>query len=332
MIDLHEVTGVGVERFSVRKPTPPARLDALSKEILALKKKLNAVILAHNYQVAEIQDVADYVGDSLGLSQQAAKTSADVIVFCGVHFMAETAKILNPTKTVILPDIDAGCSLEESCPADKLRALQATNPNFYTVTYINCSAEVKALSDVICTSGNAKKIVEAAPKDRDLLFVPDENLGAWVIEQTGRPMTLWKGNCYVHVEWTHGAITRIRQQYPGAPLVAHPECTKAVRMLADEVCSTEKMVGWCREQKAPAIIVATEAGMLHRLKKECPDKEFIPAPTDNCACNECRFMKMNTLEKLHDCMADLSPQLELPADIITRARLPIERMLEISAR
>lgn len=332
MIDANEVVGVGVERFSVRKPTPPVRLDTLSKDILALKKKLNAIILAHNYQVAEIQDVADYVGDSLGLSQQAAKTNADVIVFCGVHFMAETAKILNPTKTVILPDLDAGCSLEESCPADKLRALQATNPNFYTIAYINCSAEVKALCDVICTSGNAKKIVEAAPKDRDLLFVPDENLGAWVIEQTGRPMTLWKGNCYVHVEWTHSAITRIRQQYPNAPLVAHPECTKAVRMLADEVCSTEKMVSWCREQKAPAIIVATEAGMLHRLKKECPEKQFIPAPTDTCACNECRFMKMNTLEKLHDCMADLSPKLELPAHIIERARLPIERMLEISAR
>ena len=332
MIDLTEVAGVGVERFSVRKPTPPARLDALSKDILALKDKLNAVILAHNYQVAEIQDVADYVGDSLGLSQQAAKTSADVIVFCGVHFMAETAKILNPTKTVILPDKDAGCSLEESCPADKLRALQATNPNFYTIAYINCSAEVKALSDVICTSGNAKKIVEAAPQDKDLLFVPDENLGAWVMEQTGRPMTLWKGNCYVHVEWTHGAITRIRQQYPDAPLVAHPECTKAVRMLADEVCSTEKMVSWSRNQKAPAIIVATEAGMLHRLQKECPDKTFIPAPTDHCACNECRFMKMNTLEKLHDCMADLAPKLELPPEIIQRARLPIERMLEISAR
>jgi quinolinate synthase len=332
MIDLTEVAGVGVERFSVRKPPPPARLDTLSKEILALREKLNAVILAHNYQVPEIQDVADYVGDSLGLSQQAAKTPADVIVFCGVHFMAETAKILNPGKTVILPDKDAGCSLEESCPADKLRAFQATNPNFFTIAYINCSAEVKALSDVICTSGNAKKIVEAAPQDRDLLFVPDENLGAWVMEQTGRPMTLWKGNCYVHVEWTHAAITRIRQQHPDAPLVAHPECTKAVRMLADEVCSTEKMVHWCRDQTAPAIIVATEAGMLHRLQKECPGKKFIPAPTENCACNECRFMKMNTLEKLHDCMADLSPRLELPPDILERARKPIELMLEISAR
>jgi quinolinate synthase len=332
VIDTTEIQPPGVDRFEVRKPMPPARFDALSRDILALKKKLNAVILAHNYQVAEIQDVADYVGDSLGLSQQAAKTSADVIVFCGVHFMAETAKILNPNKVVLLPDKDAGCSLEESCPGPKLKALQDTNPKFYTIAYINCSAEVKALSDVICTSGNAVTIVNAAPKDRDLLFVPDENLGAWVMEQTGRPMTLWKGNCYVHVEWTHASISRIRREFPDAPLVAHPECTKAVRMLADEVCSTEKMVTYCQRATSPQIIIATEAGMLHRLKKECPGKQFIPAPTDNCRCNECRFMKMNTLEKLHDCMASLSPQIELSDEILRRARLPIERMLEISAR
>ncbi len=332
MIDVAEVQPPGVDRFPVRQPMPPAQFDALSRDILALKKKLNAVILAHNYQVAEIQDVADYVGDSLGLSQQAARTSADVIVFCGVHFMVETAKILNPHKIVVLPDQDAGCSLEESCPAPKLAEFQKTNPNFYTVTYINCSAAVKALSDVICTSGNAVKIVNAAPKDRDLLFVPDENLGAWVIEQTGRPMTLWKGNCYVHVEWTHASITRIRREFPDAPLVAHPECTRAVRMLADEVCSTERMVTYCRQSPARAIIIATEAGMLHRLQKECPGKTFIPAPTDNCRCNECRFMKMNTLEKLHDCMANLAPRIELSDDILRRARLPIERMLEISAR
>jgi quinolinate synthase len=245
--------------------------------------------------------------------------------------MAETAKILNPNKIVVLPDLDAGCSLEESCPAEKLAALQATNPNFYTVTYINCSAAVKALSDVICTSGNAVKIVNHAPKDRDLLFVPDENLGSWVMEQTGRPMTLWKGNCYVHVEWTHAAITRIRQMHPDAPVVAHPECPKAVRMLDDEVCSTEKMVTWCKATSAKSIIIATEAGMLHRLKRECPDKIFIPAPTDRCACNECRFMKLNTLEKLHDCLLNLAPRVELPRDIIERARRPIERMLEISA-
>src|SRR5258705_5688177 len=212
MIDLTEIQQRGGEDFVTRVPTPPARIDALSRDILALKKKLNAVILAHNYQVAEIQDVADYVGDSLGLSQQAAKTPADVIVFCGVHFMAETAKILNPNKIVVLPDQDAGCSLEASCPADKLKALQDTNPNFWTVAYINCSAAVKALCDVICTSGNAVKIVNAAPKDKDLLFVPDENLGSWVMEQTKRPMTLWRGNCYVHVEFTHASITRIRRE------------------------------------------------------------------------------------------------------------------------
>lgn len=332
MIDVTQVPPAGVERPSVRKPVGAPPRDALSKEILALKQRHNAVILAHNYQVAEIQDVADYVGDSLGLSQQAAQTDADVIVFCGVHFMAETAKILNPTKTVILPDIDAGCSLESSCPASKLRELQATNPKFYTIAYINCSAEVKALSDVICTSGNAVKIVRAAPADRDLLFVPDENLGSWVMEQTGRPMQLWRGNCYVHVEWTHASITRIREQYPGAPLVAHPECTRAVRILADEVCSTEKMVQYCKSSPSTDIIIATEAGMLHRLQKECPGKRFIPAPTDQCRCNECRFMKMNTLEKLLDCMERLEPKLELPQDILRRARAPIERMLEISSR
>ncbi|HWN97422.1 MAG TPA: quinolinate synthase NadA [Methylomirabilota bacterium] len=332
MIDVAEIQPKGVDRFETRPRTPPPNLDALSRDILGLKTKLNAVILAHNYQVPEIQDIADYVGDSLGLSQQAARTKADVIVFCGVHFMAETAKVLNPDKIVVLPDKDAGCSLEASCPADKLKALQDTNPNFYTIAYINCSAEVKALSDVICTSGNAVKIVNAAPQNKDLLFVPDENLGSWVMEQTGRPMTLWRGNCYVHVEFTHASITRIRREYPGAPLVAHPECTKAVRMLADEVCSTEKMVSYCKNTSAKQIIIATEAGMLHRLERECPEKLFIPAPSDICACNECRFMKMNTLEKLHDCMANLAPRVELSRELIERARLPIERMLEISAR
>jgi len=332
MTDLAEAQLVGVDRFPVRRPMPRDQFDALSREVLNLKRRLNAIILAHNYQVAEIQDVADYVGDSLGLSQQAARTDADVIVFAGVHFMAETAKILNPGKLVVLPDRDAGCSLEESCPADQLAAFQATNPNFYTIAYINCSAAVKALSDVICTSGNAVQIVEAAPKDRDLLFVPDENLGAWVMEQTGRPMTLWRGNCYVHIEWTHASILRIRSAHPDAPIVAHPECTRAVRVLADEVCSTEKMVAYCRESPAKAIIIATEAGMLHRLQKECPDKQFIPAPTDNCRCNECRYMKLNTLEKLHDCMERLEPRVELNAELLQRARAPIERMLEVSAR
>src|SRR5688572_15288776 len=218
MIDVAEGMAAGVDRFPTRAQRTPERLDTLSLDILELKKKLNAIILAHNYQVGEIQDVADYVGDSLGLAQQAAKTDADVIVFCGVHFMAETAKILNPNKIVVLPDKNAGCSLEESCPAEKLEALQKTNPNFWTIAYINCSAAVKALCDVIVTSGNAVKIVEAAPKDRDILFVPDENLGQWVMEQTGRPMTLWKANCYAHIEFRRDAILKLRTQYPDAKI------------------------------------------------------------------------------------------------------------------
>ncbi len=316
------------------------QFDPLAREIFALKKQLNAVILAHNYQVPEIQDVADFVGDSLGLSQQASETSADVIVFCGVHFMAETAKILNPNKIVVLPDKDAGCSLEASCPAEKLRALQATNPNFYTVTYINCSAAVKALSDVICTSGNAVKIVEAAPIDRDLLFVPDENLGAWVMEQTGRPMTLWRGNCYAHVEFRRDNLLRLRAQHPDAKIVVHPESVREVRDLADAVCSTEKMITYCKASPAKQFIIVTESGIIHRMQKECPGKEFLCAPvfdvmklpSDNCRCSECKYMKMNTLEKLRDCMKNLAPRVELPPEIIKRARLPIERMLEISAR
>jgi quinolinate synthase len=332
MIDLAELGPAREAEFVTRVPLPPERLDALSREIIQLKAQMKAVILAHNYQVPEIQDVADYVGDSLGLSQQAARTKAEVIVFCGVHFMAETAKILNPAKTVLLPDKDAGCSLEESCPAPKLRAFQAANPNFYTVAYINCSAEVKALSDVICTSGNAVKIVNACPAERELLFVPDENLGAWVMEQTGRKMTLWQGSCYAHVEFTHAGVTRIRRQFPDAPLVAHPECTRAVRLLADEICSTEKMVDYCKRSAAPAILIATEAGMIHRLNKECPGKRFLPVPVENCRCNECKFMKMNTLEKLRDCMANLNPRVELSASLIERARRPIERMLQISSQ
>jgi quinolinate synthase len=319
---------------------PRAQWDVLSREIFALKKQLNAVILAHNYQVPEIQDVADYVGDSLGLSQQAAQTKADVIVFCGVHFMAETAKILNPNKVVILPDKDAGCSLEQSCPAEKLREFQKTNPNFYTVTYINCSAEVKALSDVICTSGNAVKIVEASPKDQDLLFVPDENLGAWVMEQTGRPMTLWRGNCYAHVEFQRESLLRLREKFPEAKIVVHPESLREVRDLADAVCSTEKMITYCKSNPAKQFVVVTESGIIHRMQKECPGKEFIcaptvdvmRAPTDPCHCSECKYMKMNTLEKVRDCMKRLAPRIELSEKIIRRARLPIERMLEISAR
>ena len=304
----------------------------LAEELLELKRERNAVILAHNYQVPELQDIADYVGDSLGLSYQAAKTDADVILFCGVHFMAETAKIINPSKRVILPDLDAGCSLSESCPPDKLATFlkQHADKNYYVIAYINCSAGVKAQADVICTSGNADKIVRSAPPDRNILFVPDQNLGAWVMERTGRKMDLWQGTCYVHVEFTARSISRIRQQYPDAPVVAHPECTYAVRMLADEVCSTEKMISFCKQSPASEIIVVTEAGMLHRLEKEIPGKTFIPGPTENCFCGECRYMKMNTLEKAHAALLNMKPEIILPESLRKRAEAPILRMLELS--
>src|ERR1700690_2089681 len=331
---------IDVAEIQPREVMTRSKFEPLAREIFALKKQLKAVLLAHNYQVPEIQDVADFVGDSLGLSQQAGKTDADVIVFCGVHFMAETAKILNPGKVVVLPDQEAGCSLEESCPADQLAKLQKSNPNFWTVTYINCSAAVKALSDVICTSGNAVKIVDAAPPDKDLLFVPDENLGAWVMEQTGRPMTLLKGNCYAHVEFKRDQVLKLRRQFPDAKVVVHPESLREVRDMADAVCSTEKMISYCKTSPARQFVIVTESGIIHRMQKECPGKEFLcaptfdamRAPTDHCRCSECKYMKMNTLEKVRDCMKKLAPRIELPADILQRARLPIERMLEISAR
>ncbi|MEZ7957696.1 MAG: quinolinate synthase NadA [Rubritalea sp.] len=310
----------------------PAIAIDLKEEILRLKKERNAVILAHNYQDGEIQDIADYVGDSLGLAYKARDTAAEVIAFCGVHFMAETAKILNPNKTVILPDKDAGCSLEESCPAEDLEAFLKVNAekNYYVIAYINCSGGVKALCDVICTSGNAVKIVNKAPADRPILFVPDANLGAWVMEQTGRKMDLWQGACYVHVEFTQNSINKIKAEYPDALVVAHPECTTAVRLLADEVCSTEKMVSYCQNSPVKNIIVVTESGMLHRLRKEAPDKNLIAGPTDHCACNDCKFMKMNTLQKLHDCLKNLSPTVEMPEEIRARAEAPIIKMLEQS--
>ena len=305
----------------------------LRTEILRLKKERNAVILAHNYQDKAIQEIADFVGDSLGLAYKAKDTDAEVIVFCGVHFMAETAKIVNPGRIVVLPDKDAGCSLEQSCPAPALEAYlkQHADKNYYVIAYINCSGGVKALSDCICTSGNAVKIVNATPAGRNILFVPDANLGSWVIEQTGRPMELWQGACYVHVEFTRDSILRIREQYPDAPVVAHPECPFAVRLLADEVCSTEKMVHFCRDHPAKQFIIATESGMLHRLRRECPGKEFIPGPTEHCACADCRYMKLNTMEKLYRCLRDLEPRVEMEESIRQRAERPILRMLEISA-
>jgi quinolinate synthase len=306
------------------------KLSVLQESILELKKKHNAVILAHNYQVPEIQEIADHLGDSLGLAYKAAETDADVICFCGVHFMAETAKIINPQKTVILPDLEAGCSLSDSCPAEKLRAYKEKYPNDYIVAYINCSGAVKALADVICTSGNAVKIVNNVPEDRDILFVPDQNLGQWVANQTGRKIKLWPGSCYAHLLFSKEQIERIRLAHPGAKVVAHPECVDSVRNIADEVCSTEKMVSYCRDTDAPAFIVVTETGMLHRLRKELPGKTFIAGPTETCACNDCRYMKLNTLEKLHACLESLSPSIELSDELIESARLPIERMLEWS--
>jgi quinolinate synthase len=304
----------------------------LAAEILRLKRERNAVILAHNYQIEEIQKVADFVGDSLGLSQKAADTDADVIVFCGVHFMGETAKILSPAKTVVIPDMDAGCSLSDSCPAEKLEAFlkEHAEKNYFVIAYINCSAGVKALADVICTSGNAVKIVQATPKDRHILFVPDQNLGAWVMEQTGRPMDLWQGSCYVHMEYTRDSIERAKREYPDAVVVAHPECPQAVRLLADEVCSTEKMVSYCKNSPAKAFVIVTEEGMLHRLRREIPDKVFIPGPTDTCACAECRYMKRNTLEKLYLCLRDLKPEILLEEELRVKAEKSVRRMLELS--
>jgi len=308
----------------------PPPLSAIQEEVLALKRERNAVILAHNYQNEEIQQVADFVGDSLGLSYQAQAAQADVILFCGVHFMAETAKIVNPGRTVLLPDLAAGCSLADSCPADRLAAYKAEHPGVYVVAYINCSAAVKALSDVIVTSGNAQKIVSRVPAGREILFVPDQNLGQWVSQKTGRAMQLWPGSCYAHVLFTTQAIERVRLKFPDAPVVAHPECVEAVRDLADEVCSTELMVKFARESKAERIIVVTESGMLHRLRREVPEKTFIAGPTDNCACNDCRFMKMNTIEKVRDALKFMQPAIEVPEAIRVAALAPIQRMLDWS--
>lgn len=307
-----------------------AKLSAIQEEILEWKRERKAIILAHNYQVGPIQQVADYVGDSLGLAYRAAEAEAEVILFCGVHFMAETAKIVNPGKTVLLPEMNAGCSLSDSCPADKLKAYKEANPGLYVVAYINCSAAVKALSDVICTSGNAHRIVSKVPEDREVLFVPDQNLGQWVAKKLDRPMRLWPGSCYAHVLFTVRALEKIRERYPEAPIVAHPECTEAVRDMADEVCSTEKMIAFTKGVPQNEIIVVTESGMLHRLQREVPGKTFIAGPTDNCACNDCRYMKMNTIEKVRDALKTMSPAIEMDEDIRQAAYAPIKRMLDWS--
>jgi quinolinate synthase len=301
----------------------------LVKRIRELKKLRNAVILAHNYQTGDLQDVADFVGDSLGLSFKAKETDADVILFCGVHFMAETAKIVNPQKTVILPDLDAGCSLADSCDARALAQWKVSHPDAVVVAYINCTAAVKALSDIICTSANAVKVVKSIPADKPILFVPDQNLGQWVMTQVHRELILWPGACHVHILFTHKAIFQLKQKHPDAKIIAHPECIPAVRMLADEVCSTEKMIDWCRYTTGQEFIVVTEAGMLHRLRKEVPGKTFIAGPTETCACNECNFMKKNTLEKAVAALETLSPEIKLDEEIRRRALVPIERMLAL---
>ena len=305
-------------------------MNSLQEKFLHLRMDRRAVVLAHNYQPKEIQEVADYVGDSLGLSYEAEKAKGECILFCGVHFMAETAKIVNPEKKVLMPDLNAGCSLADSCPAGELQAYRNQNPGLYVVSYVNCTAAVKAQSDVICTSGNAERIVQRVPKDREILFLPDRNLGDWVMQKTGRKMRLWDGDCYVHMEFTASSIDRIRREHPEARVVAHPECTRAVRALADEVCSTEKMVGYCKNSSARTFIVVTEEGMLHRLRREMPDREFIAGPTDRCACGECRYMKMNTLEKAYGALESMSPELVLSQEIIEKAKAPIERMLNWS--
>ncbi len=304
----------------------------LEAEIHRLKGELNAVILAHYYQESEIQDLADFVGDSLALAQAAAKTEADVIVFCGVHFMAETAKILNPKRLVLLPDLEAGCSLADRCPAPAFRAFKEQHPDAYVVSYVNSTAEVKALSDVIVTSSNAEKIVAKVPKDRPIIFGPDQHLGRWVAKQTGREMILWPGSCIVHEIFSEKRIVQLMVEHPDAEVVAHPECEERVLQHAHFIGSTKAILDYVLRSPKQKFIVATEAGILHQMEKGAPDKTFIPAPPDNgCACNECPHMKRNTLEKLYLCMRDKSPRLEMNPLLQQAALAPLTRMLEWSA-
>ena len=304
----------------------------LFKEIEILKKEKNAVILAHYYQESDIQDVADYIGDSLGLSQQAAKTDASLIVFAGVHFMAETAKILSPDKKVLLPDSKAGCSLSDSCPPHLFKKFKEKYPDHLVITYVNCTAELKAMSDIVCTSSNAVQIVESLPKDQKIIFGPDKNLGAYVIKKTGRDMVLWNGACMVHEIFAREKITKLKQRHPEAKFIAHPECEEAVLEMADYIGSTTGLLNYTINNPAQAFIVATESGIIHQMEKSSPDKTFIPAPPNNsCACNDCPHMKRNTLEKLYLCLKNELPEVDVPKEIIKKARKPIERMLEISA-
>ncbi|MGM9476537.1 quinolinate synthase NadA [Pedobacter sp. GSP4] len=304
----------------------------LFAEIEKLKKEKNAIILAHYYQEPDIQDIADYIGDSLGLSQEAAKTDADVIVFAGVHFMAETAKILSPNKTVLLPDVKAGCSLADSCPPHLFKKFKEKYPDHLVITYVNCTAELKALSDIVCTSTNAVQIVESLPKDQKIIFGPDRNLGAYVAKKTGRDLVLWNGACMVHEIFSQEKITKLKERHPNAKFIAHPECEEVVLKMADYVGSTTGLLKYTISNPATEFIVATESGIIHQMEKANPTKTFIPAPPNNsCACNDCPYMKRNTLEKLYLCIKNGLPEVTVPEHIIEQARKPIQRMLDISA-
>ncbi len=307
----------------------------LESEIQRLKKERNAVLLAHYYQESEIQDVADFIGDSLQLAQAAAKTQADVICFAGVHFMAETAKILNPARTVVLPDLEAGCSLASGCPADRfgpwIELQRHKHGDVAVVSYINCTAEVKALSDYICTSSNAEKIVRSIPEQKTVLFAPDKNLGAYLQKKIGRPMVLWQGSCIVHETFSLRKLVGLKERHPAAQIIAHPECEEPVLAMADYIGSTTALLKFAVSSPAKEFIVVTEPGILHQMQKQAPEKTFIAAPPDaNCACNECPFMKKNTMEKVFLSLRDLEPRIEMSADLIERARRPIERMLALS--
>lgn len=304
----------------------------LEDEILKLKLELNAVILAHYYQEAAIQDIADFVGDSLELAKKAKETTADVIVFAGVHFMAETAKILNPDKLVLLPDLEAGCSLAESCPADRFEQFRKMHPDHLAITYINCTAEVKALSDIICTSSSAEKIINQIPIEQKILFSPDKNLGKYLIKKTGRDMLLWDGSCHVHEAFSEQKIIDLRLKYPAAKLISHPECEEPILMFSHFIGSTSKLLKYVQEDNSKQYIVATESGIIHQMKKAAPEKEFIPAPPqdDSCACNDCLFMKKNTLEKLYLCMRNKFPEIKLNEELRLKALVPIERMISMS--
>ena len=303
------------------------------QEILKLKSEKNALILAHYYQSSDIQDIADYVGDSLGLAQQAASTTADMIVFAGVHFMAETAKIINPTKIVVLPDLMAGCSLADSCEAKDLIALKKKYPDHKVVAYINCSAAVKALSDIICTSSNAIKVVESIPMSEEIIFVPDANLGAYVAKKTQRNMILWDGACEVHVEFSKDKIVALKQKHPLAKIIAHPESTSQILQMAEFIGSTAALLNFVESDPATTFIVATEVGILHKMKAQNPDKLFIPAPiveNNTCACSECPYMKMNTLQKIYECMKNESPQIEVPENLRLKAEKALRSMLALN--